>query len=75
MRAAMMAVLLAAVAFPAAAKAPAKEAKVWAAAERLRPAQLQALDTTGVEITDHLVPGPADTPDLETVLYRVTRSR
>ena len=44
MRAAMMAGLLAAVAMPAAAKAPAKDAKVWAAAERLRPAQIQTLE-------------------------------
>lgn len=45
MRAAMMAALLAAVATPAAAaKAPAKDAKVWAAAEGLRASQLQTLE-------------------------------
>jgi glutamate carboxypeptidase len=44
MRAAMMAALLAAVAMPAAAKAPGKDAKVWAAAEAARAAQLQTLE-------------------------------
>ena len=44
MRAAMMAALLAGVAVSAAAKTPARDAKVWAAAERLRPAQLQTLE-------------------------------
>ena len=45
MRAAMMAVLLAAAAaMPAAATAEAKDSKVWTAAERLRPAQLQTLE-------------------------------
>jgi glutamate carboxypeptidase len=44
MRAAMMAALLAAVAVPAAAKEPPRDAMVWGAAERLRPAQLQTLE-------------------------------
>lgn len=44
MRAAMMAALLAAITMPAAAKAPARDAKIWAAAERLRPEQLQTLE-------------------------------
>jgi glutamate carboxypeptidase len=44
MRAAMMAALLAAVAVPAAAKEPSRDAMVWGAAERLRPAQLQTLE-------------------------------
>lgn len=44
MRAAMMATLLAAVAVPAAAKAPATDEKGWEAAGRLRPAQLQTLE-------------------------------
>jgi glutamate carboxypeptidase len=44
MRVAMIAALLAASAMPAAAaKAPARDAKVWAAAERLRSAQLDLL--------------------------------
>ena len=38
------AIILAATALPAAAKAPAKDAKVWALAERLRPAQLELLE-------------------------------
>jgi glutamate carboxypeptidase len=44
MRIAMIAALLAAAAMPAASKAPARDAKVWAAAERLRPAQLDLLE-------------------------------
>lgn len=44
MRAAMMTVLLAALANPAVAKAPARDAKAWAAAERLRPGQLELLE-------------------------------
>jgi glutamate carboxypeptidase len=44
MRAEMMAALLTAVAMPAAAKAPPRDAMVWEAAERLRPAQLQTLE-------------------------------
>lgn len=44
MRTAMMAALLSAVAVPSAAKAPARDGKVWAAAERLRPVQLQTLE-------------------------------
>lgn len=44
MRAAIMAALLAAVAMPAAAKAPLRDAMVWGAAERLRPAQLETLE-------------------------------
>jgi len=44
MRAAMMAALLAAVAVPAAAKEPPRDAMAWGAAERLRPAQLQTLE-------------------------------
>jgi glutamate carboxypeptidase len=44
MRAAMVAALLAAVAMPAAAKAPPKDARVWGIAERLRPAELQTLE-------------------------------
>jgi glutamate carboxypeptidase len=44
MRAAMMATLFAAVAMPAAAKAPPRDAMVWGATERLRPAQLQTLE-------------------------------
>ena len=38
------AIILATTALPAAAKAPAKDAKVWALAERLRPAQLELLE-------------------------------
>lgn len=38
------AIILATAAMPAAAKAPAKDAKVWALAERLRPAQLELLE-------------------------------
>ena len=38
------AMILATTAMPAAAKAPAKDAKVWALAERLRPAQLELLE-------------------------------
>lgn len=38
------AIILATTAMPAAAKAPAKDAKVWALAERLRPAQLELLE-------------------------------
>jgi glutamate carboxypeptidase len=44
MRVAMIAALLAALAMPAAAKAPVRDAKVWAAAERLRSAQLDLLE-------------------------------
>ena len=45
MRVAIMAVLLAAVTtMPVAAKGAAKDSKAWAAAERLRPEQLQALE-------------------------------
>jgi len=44
MRVAMIAALLAASAMPAAAKAPVRDAKVWAAAERLRSAQLDLLE-------------------------------
>jgi glutamate carboxypeptidase len=44
MRAEIMAALLTAVAMPAAAKAPPRDAMVWGAAERLRPAQLQTLE-------------------------------
>src|SRR3954451_7144175 len=44
MRAEIMAALLTVVAMPAAAKAPPRDAMVWAAAERLRPAQLQTLE-------------------------------
>jgi glutamate carboxypeptidase len=44
MRAAIMAALLGAVAMPAAAKAPLRDAMVWGAAERLRPAQLETLE-------------------------------
>ena len=43
-REAIMAALLAAVAMPAAAKAPLRDAMVWGAAERLRPAQLETLE-------------------------------
>jgi glutamate carboxypeptidase len=44
MRAEIMAALLTVVAMPAAAKAPPRDAMVWGAAERLRPAQLQTLE-------------------------------
>jgi glutamate carboxypeptidase len=44
MRATMMAALLVAVAMPAAAKAPPKDAIIWVAAERLRPTELQTLE-------------------------------
>jgi glutamate carboxypeptidase len=44
MRASMMTALLAVVAVPVVAKAPARDAKVWAAAERVRPAQLDLLE-------------------------------
>lgn len=44
MRAAMMAALIAAVAMPAATTAPLRDPMAWAAAERLRPAQLQTLE-------------------------------
>jgi len=40
----VMAAVFAAVAMPATAKAPARDAKVWTAAERLRPEQLQTLE-------------------------------
>jgi glutamate carboxypeptidase len=43
-RATVMAAVFAAVAMPAAAKAPARDAKVWTASERLRPEQLQTLE-------------------------------
>ncbi len=43
MRATMLAALVAA-AMPAAAKTPPRDAMVWGAAERLRPAQLQTLE-------------------------------
>jgi glutamate carboxypeptidase len=44
MRVAMMAALLTAMAMPAAAKAPVRDAMVWGAAERLRAAQLLTLE-------------------------------
>lgn len=44
MRVAMMAALITAVAMPAAATAPLRDPMAWAAAERLRPAQLQTLE-------------------------------